>query len=902
MKKTLLLIILVAALWLITFTNPIHAGTVNGTDWSFTYSEPDGTTAVSTLDEYAPLVSLINSINGLQNGERIYITIYSFTGTALTHGAACRLLEAISNRLPQIPQGEIFLIMDANTEVNPQTVNKNYCGYVISTMVANNPNFRFEIRFLEPTPIPGGYGIMHKKDYLITPILPGVPGSGRSVVKIGTDNKTTGAYNNQHNSGITFKGDFPSSNPNLNSIGDILAIPMRNELSQMMGTPNNPQDGLYHLDTAKAHLDTYPNNLATFNNGECKVGVRFAPNPNSQPITNPTANNMLRYYVEALDAAQQTIVFAENIMTHPSIVAALIAACNRGVQVYAEVDPVDRSPGGASALRWQDLTNPANYAPGAFQNLHIRCTDDRFGPPYQPFSGPLNFTNIRLHNKITLIDPGLKLPSSMAIIGSANKTASALTGTGSGNSDETLAFIRCCEVERAIYDYLSKILYTCNGAETLPPLAGTCSSSCVPTAGSVAVNTTPADFTLWLPLDETSGSTATSLRGNHVATLGSGYTWGHGIVDGALSLQPTIPTSDPALTIPHSNDLQNDNAFVYDAWVYIPDDAFTVQRGIGFLTLWSKLDWPSFSGPGIVLFFTDFAPFNPLDPNMPIIGPLETYLSAAIQDQNGNAEQIKSPNIPIISGGSLPTAAGVIRGSWNFIAIRGTRLPDNKMQFHFRVNNWKSAPITSNQSFTSFANTQPVRIFTQISRGYRHPDVRIDEIEWFNQGLISDAALDTIYNALWQGKNKCDPFSPGGSIPQITLTPEELELIRDRLRPNPPRPRSTARDVFTQAQIDKMLRDQELYITRIYTQWKKRITQEIKNIERSITTNQNRIRTLQDQIARTKDQTTQQRLRQQITTAERSVRDLKIFLTDKQREFKEGQQYYLLSDLPPNKL
>lgn len=919
--KLLSLLSTAAIIWL-HLTTPAHAGTVVGTDWTFTYSEPDDNTNNVGPGEYDPLTSMINSINSLQNGERMYITIYSFTGTALTHGAACKLLQAISNKLPLIPLGQIYLILDAgylNTPGNTQSHVTNYCGYMINTLAANYPNFRYEIRHITPPALPSSYGIMHKKDYLITPINPGVPGSGRSVVKIGTDNKTTGAYNNQHNSGITFKGDFPSSQPSLNSIGDKLALPMQNELAQMMNSPNNPTDGRYHLDPTKnKNLNTYPHDMAVFNNGKCKVGVRFSPNPNNLPPTNPNANNALLHYVNAIKAAQNTIVIAENKLTHAAITAALIEACDNGKKVYIEIDPVDRNPGGASYPQWQYLLNPANYQNGGRSNLHVLCVDDKFGPPYQPFSGPLNFTNIRLHNKITLIDPGQGLPSSMAIIGSTNKTASALTGTGSGHSDETLAFIKCCEVEKAIYEYLNTILYSCGnlqcsdpsctGQQALPPLSPDACSQCSPRVNSTAVNTTPADFTLWLPLDETSGNTATSLRGNHVATVGNGYSWtSDGLVDGALSLQYTTPTTDPALTIPHSPELQNDHAFVYDAWLYIPNDNFTVTRGVGGVNLWTKIDFPNATGPGLILGLFDFAPFHPLNPN--IVGPRTTYLYAGLRDNNSVSELIQSPPLPVNScTPNFPTKpvghSGLCHGSWNFIAIRGKRLPDNRMQFTFRVNDWVSPPITSNQSFASFANTQPVRISTEIGRGSRPPAMRIDEIEWFNHGLISDAALHAIYLAGPHGKNKCNPFIPGptGRSP-YEFPPLDLDIPRDLPPidlPYPPSPRT--RRVIPQEEIDKLQQAQLDYIIKTYNNWKNKISQEIKNIQNSIHALSNNVQTLQKQLTPTRDPRTQNRLRQQIQTINRSISDLRILLLDKQQEFRIGQQYYLQSDLPTEKL
>ena len=366
------------------------ADSYTGTTWAVHFNRPDQTTSPTSIGtaEFAIRDALLARIDALADGDWACLATYTFSGTSSNAGAAGPILAAVSNALAR--GAALGFVVDNGVDVV-----SNYWPGVSLSGLASRP-----VHPLELSRAPAVAGIMHDKTGVFW-----YRAAAQGWVLAGSWNFTAAASSQQWNL-------FAEIQDNA------LAAAYSNEMREMLS-------GRFHSNTNKSHLhDGTRFRLA----GMDRDGwVRFAPYPDGKY----GGSNALTDITNAIDAAQEEIFFGLNKLTRGDVVEALVRACNRGVIVHGTIPRSDRElPGDDSYATYQALIAPTNYA----TRNRVRMYEAYYNAARTRYDGG---SSDLVHAKYMVIDPRGANP--LAILGSANWTASALVLTSS--NDENIQFL-----------------------------------------------------------------------------------------------------------------------------------------------------------------------------------------------------------------------------------------------------------------------------------------------------------------------------------------------------------------------------------------------------------------------------------------------------------------------------
>jgi len=387
MKAKALGLVLAAAAWVLTGQGA-RAVTFGGEGWKVHYNIPDQDTAVTNCspDEYALREVWLGRIEALKTNDWAALACYTMGGADSRTGAAGPMLKAVSNALAR--GAKIGWVVGSGVNTNTA-----YNGYTLASLgkMAKNP--------LKLKKAPSDGGIMHNK-------------MGVFFYKGQVPWVVTGSWN--------FTGGASSLQWNvLTEIQNAtLANAYSNELAQLLA-------GKFHANAGKSHA--WDGKRFRLEGWTRDGWVRFAPYPDGTY----GGNNALTDITNAIAGAKEDIFFGLNNLSRRNIAEALIAACDRGVNVYGTVMSNDwATTNGGSYECVHMLLDPGRYA--TTNRAHILPAYTT-GEKSEMDGGQADL----VHAKYAVIDPWGEAP--LLIQGSANWTEAGLVATN--KNDDNIEFI-----------------------------------------------------------------------------------------------------------------------------------------------------------------------------------------------------------------------------------------------------------------------------------------------------------------------------------------------------------------------------------------------------------------------------------------------------------------------------
>ena len=379
------------------------AVTESGRDWSVHYNLPDQDTSFKSsrnADEWAIRQALLRRIRALRRGNEAILATYRWSGSSHACGAAGPILNAVADALDRGAKVTFIAARDVDT--------KTVLGgsHSLSSLASRKRNPLVLVQDRSPQ------GIMHHKLGLFE-----YARNDRWVL-VTSWNFTGGASSLQWNIALEMR-----SNP--------LYAAYALEMEELLA-------GRFHDHPAKSHR---PDGTPFALSGSWgRNHVRFAPYPDSSR----RGNNALTDILRCIDGARTEIVFALNKLTREEILAALVRAANRGVEIHGVIPESDAKDTSKEIVR--KFGDAGNYRKTNVVRLH-KAFSAANGSARDKGEQDL------VHCKYMVIDPRGERP--VVIHGSANWTSRALEGTQ--DNDENVVFLRHKGIARAFYAHFNRM-------------------------------------------------------------------------------------------------------------------------------------------------------------------------------------------------------------------------------------------------------------------------------------------------------------------------------------------------------------------------------------------------------------------------------------------------------------
>ena len=398
---------LAAALMLLLSLGVRHAAfgiSITGADWVVHLNLPDQLTTLgsATAEEFAIRDAFVARLNALQPGQTATLATYTFSGSNTTVGAAGPILNAMEAALNR----SVAIRFIADHDIVLTNMNGGTNSLASLAARPTNP--------LVVAQAASAAGIMHHKLGLFD------QGPSNRWVMAGSWNFTAAACSQQWN-------------VMLEARNEALFAAYASECAELLA-------GRFHDSTNKAHAhdrsafrlaDSWTNDF-----------VRYAPYPDGTP----GGSNALTEVTNAIRQAEGQIVFALNQITRLQVATALVAACNRGVEVLGVIALSDATNQPNDYPVYAMLTNPASYATTNRVRV-LLAYDSADGAALDNGRPDL------VHAKWMALDPFGPRPR--AILGSANWTDAALASESS--NDENLLFLHHGGIARALYAHFKRM-------------------------------------------------------------------------------------------------------------------------------------------------------------------------------------------------------------------------------------------------------------------------------------------------------------------------------------------------------------------------------------------------------------------------------------------------------------
>ena len=391
------------ALLLAAAALPAHGVTLTGTDWRVHFNLPDQNAANVGADEFALRDLLVARLDALQSNQTAHLATYTWSGTNLATGGSGAIMNAMDAALNR--GARLCFVADGGVDL-AQAPNGSSNSLAAMVARAVNP--------LVLAQDDSSSGIMHHKlglfDY----------GPGNRWVVSGSWNFTGGAS--------TFQWNLMTDIRN-----EALFAAYSNEFAELLA-------GRFHDHPAKSHA----HDRAAFRleGSWTNDFVRFAPYPDGAP----GGTNALTDITNVIGQAEIQIVFALNQLTRLQVATALVAACDRGVEVLGVIALSDATNTPFDLPVYQMLTNAASYA---------TTNRVRLLPAYKSATGAATDDGASdlIHAKWLVADPFGARP--VAVHGSANWTDAALVSES--DNDENLLVLHHTGIARSLYAHLKRI-------------------------------------------------------------------------------------------------------------------------------------------------------------------------------------------------------------------------------------------------------------------------------------------------------------------------------------------------------------------------------------------------------------------------------------------------------------
>ena len=417
---------------------------ITGADWVVHLNLPDQLTTLgsATPEEFTIRDALLARLDALQPGQVATLATYTFSASNTTVGAAGPIINAMEAALNR----SVTIRFVADHDIVLTTMNGGTNSLASLAARPTNP-----LVLVQGT---SAAGIMHHKLGLFD------QGPSNRWVMAGSWNFTAAACSQQWNVMMEARNEA-------------LYAAYSNECAELLA-------GRFHDSTNKAHA--HDRSLFRLAESWTNDFVRFAPYPDDSP----GGTNALTDVTNAIGRAEGQIVFALNQLTRLQVATALVAACDRGVEVLGVIALSDATNQPFDFPVYTMLTNPASYATTNRAQV-LRAYDSADGATVDSGRPDL------VHAKWMALDPFGPRPQ--AILGSANWTDAALASESS--NDENLLFLHHGGIARALYAHFKRMTRTLNDR---PDFTFTHIS-----AGQVGVR--PTDTNLYL-LEQSAGPEA----------------------------------------------------------------------------------------------------------------------------------------------------------------------------------------------------------------------------------------------------------------------------------------------------------------------------------------------------------------------------------------------------------
>ena len=377
---------------------------ITGADWVVHFNLPDQLTTLgsATPEEFAIRDALLARLNALQPGQSATLATYTFSASNTTVGAAGPIINALEAALNR--SVTIRFVADHDIVLTTQNGGTNSLASLAAR--PTNP--------LVIAQAASAAGIMHHKLGLFD------HSPSNRWVMAGSWNFTAAACSQQWN-------------VMLEARNEALYAAYSNEVAELLA-------GRFHDSTNKAHA--HDRSLFRLAESWTNDFVRFAPYPDDSP----GGTNALTDVTNAIGQAEGQILFALNQLTRLQVATALVAACDRGVDVLGVISLSDATNQPFDFPVYTMLTNPASYATTNRAQM-LLAYDAAEGSGVDAGRPDL------VHAKWMVIDPFGARPR--AILGSANWTDAALASESS--NDENLLFLHHGGIARALYAHFKRM-------------------------------------------------------------------------------------------------------------------------------------------------------------------------------------------------------------------------------------------------------------------------------------------------------------------------------------------------------------------------------------------------------------------------------------------------------------